>query len=163
MTTITTATQIARIEIDAATTASASALQRAEWRVLAEDLASAGLATTSGASVLIVSRAGHLAAIRLEGAEGALATHPLDSSTLTALFDEYVGIVKMMIAEDVPLPRLEALDMAKKVVHDRAARTLSAEMPMLHGSAEAMRRLFSLVVALRVDPHDIKATRRHGR
>ena len=56
----------AAVEIDPATTTKATPLQRAEWRVLAEDLAAAELTTTSSASVLVVERTGHLAALRLE-------------------------------------------------------------------------------------------------
>ncbi len=152
---------IEEVQIDTQTLAEATALERAEWRVLAEDLRAAKLSARVEATVLVVARAGKLGALRLESACGVAASVEITSSTLSSLVDEYTGIVRAMMAEDVPLPRLEALDMAKKVVHDRAARTLRAEVTALDGDAEAMRRLFSLLVAMRVDPREIRATRRH--
>jgi uncharacterized protein (UPF0262 family) len=155
--------RIERVEIDARTLAKASPLQLTEWRVLCEELGREEMHSSTGATVIVVERTEALAAVRFEGhAVERPSRVDLASSTLTALLDEYVGIVRLMMDQELPLPRLEALDMAKKVVHDRAARTLRGELPDLDVRLEGLRRLFSLVVALRVDPMDIRASRRHG-
>jgi uncharacterized protein (UPF0262 family) len=155
--------RIERVEIDARTIAAGSTLQQAEWRVLSDELAREEMHASNGASVLVVEKTQLLAAIRLEGPDaGSTSRVELTSSTLISLLDEYVGIVRLMMDRELPLSRLEALDMAKKVVHDRAARTLRGELGDLDARLEGLRRLFSLVVALRVDPGDIRATRRHG-
>ena len=49
------------------------------------------------------------------------------------------------------LARLEALDMAKKVTHDKAGRMIRRLAPDLGLDLETARRLFSLLFSLRVD------------
>jgi uncharacterized protein (UPF0262 family) len=55
------------------------------------------------------------------------------------------------------LARLEALDVAKKVTHDKAGRLLQRRCVDLEIDHPTARRLFSLLFALRVD-----TTRLHG-
>jgi hypothetical protein len=52
--------------------------------------------------------------------------------------------------------------MAKKVVHDKAARLLGEELAALAGEHEGYRRLFSLVVSLFVDTTRLPLTHRHA-
>ena len=67
--------------------------------------------------------------------------------------DEYVDIVRQIAREDASagVLRLEALDMAKKVVHDRAGRMLKKACREMGVDLEGARRLFSLLVSLRID------------
>ena len=48
-------------------------------------------------------------------------------------------------------PRLEALDIAKRIIHDEAAETLQARCRLLRPSHPTARRLFTLLVTLRHD------------
>lgn len=151
-----------RIEIHGATLRQASALQAAEWKILAEELGRADLRGEAPVDALVVERTDHFARARLEGAAGVVRAVDLGTPTLLKLFDEYAGTVRQMMDGSLPLPRLEALDMAKKVVHDRAGRQLRTLLPELVGDLEAFRRLFSLVVSMRVDPSEMSRARRHG-
>lgn len=80
-----------------------------------------------------------------------LATLPLER--LSDLLTEYVDIVRQLGAPDdsASLSRLEALDMAKKVTHDKAGRMIRRLAPDLGLDLETARRLFSLLFSLRVD------------
>lgn len=68
-------------------------------------------------------------------------------------FREYCDICHRMwmIDEGSHSARLEALDMGKKVAHDRAARTLMAHCAPLFADHATARRLFSLLVSLHFD------------
>ncbi len=64
---------------------------------------------------------------------------------------EYLAVISRLEEDDLPMPRLEALDMAKRVVHDQAARRLGQLWPDLSPSLETRRRTWSLLVAVLVD------------
>ena len=72
--------------------------------------------------------------------------HELLSEHIT----EYVDIVRQ-IADADGVNQMEALDMAKKVTHDRAGRVLKRELRGVDFDLEASRRLFTLLLSLRVD------------
>ena len=82
-----------------------------------------------------------------------------DVHALAELVHEYVDVVRELARADVQggLARLEALDMAKKVTHDKAGRLLQRRCVDLEIDHPTARRLFSLLFALRVD-----TTRLHG-
>ncbi|MFO0615344.1 MAG: UPF0262 family protein [Polyangiaceae bacterium] len=153
---------LGRIDIDGASLRAASALQAVEWRLLLEELGRAELRGDAPVEALVVERTDAFARLRLEGSSGVLRVVEIGTPMVLSLFDEYAGTVRQMMDGSLPLPRLEALDMAKKVVHDRAGRTLRGLLPELTGDLEAFRRLFSLVVAMRVDPSEMSRARRHG-
>ncbi len=72
--------------------------------------------------------------------------HELLSEHIT----EYIDIVRQ-IADADGVNQMEALDMAKKVTHDRAGRVLKRELRDVGFDLEASRRLFTLLLSLRVD------------
>ncbi|MFZ1866713.1 MAG: UPF0262 family protein [Polyangiales bacterium] len=72
--------------------------------------------------------------------------HELLSEHIT----EYVDIVRQIDRVD-GVNQMEALDMAKKVTHDRAGRVLKRELRQFGLDFEAARRLFTLLLSLRVD------------
>ena len=72
--------------------------------------------------------------------------HELLSEHIT----EYVDIVRQ-IADADGVNQMEALDMAKKVTHDRAGRVLKRELRDVGFELETSRRLFTLLLSLRVD------------
>lgn len=153
---------LARFEVDAVSLRQASALQAAEWLLLIDELARSELRGEGGVDAIIVERTDVFARVRLEGPAGLVRGVDLGTPMVLSLFDEYAGTVRQMMDSSLPLPRVEALDMAKKVVHDRAGRNLRALLHELVGDLEAFRRLFSLVVAMRVDPSEMTRARRHG-
>ncbi|MDH3199989.1 MAG: UPF0262 family protein [Myxococcales bacterium] len=79
----------------------------------------------------------------------------LDSKTiphelLSEHIIEYVDILRQ-IASAEGINQMEALDMAKKVTHDRAGRVLRRELRDFGFDHESMRKLFTLLLSLRVD------------
>lgn len=58
---------------------------------------------------------------------------------------------------------VEAVDMAKKVVHDTAGRALAATVPVLSDDLEPYRRLFTLLLSLVVDTTRLVHARGHSR
>jgi len=149
---------IAEIRIDEALWSSASELRRQEWRTLIADLLDEGpIAPASTARRLIVRMAAKTIVLELVGddeiafAEEVLAQH----------FDEYLSIIRKMVEDDISAQRLEALDMAKKVVHDRAGRSIQQHAARFADGLEPFRRLFSLLVALRVDTTSLPPAHRH--
>jgi hypothetical protein len=70
---------------------------------------------------------------------------------ISPLVDEYVGLIKRLTGGDLHSAQMEAIDMAKRVVHDAGGRRISALLPEVGPSFETQRCLFSLVVSLLVD------------
>ena len=75
---------------------------------------------------------------------------------------EYIDIVRQ-IADADGINQMEALDMAKKVTHDRAGRVLKRELRDLGFDLEASRRLFTLLLSLRVDTTRLVGIHGHRR
>lgn len=137
----------------------ATQLRRQEWRTLIADLLDAE-DIAPHAERLVVAMDGRVIVISIHG--HATEELALPDELLGPHVEEYIAIVRKMVEDDVPAPRLEALDMAKKVVHDRAARALASHAPVLARGHEAFRRLFTLLVALRVDTTNLPAAHRHA-
>ncbi len=158
---------LTEVRIDEETWAAAPEPRRQEWLA-----AAAGLTDPSRSVLREGARALHVAvseqafALSLRDASGhELAAVTLPHDLLAEHITEYVDIVRQIAKDDATggLARLEALDMAKKVVHDRAAETLRArcaEFGMDHATA---RRLFTLLLGLRVDTTRLVGIHGHRR
>jgi hypothetical protein len=59
--------------------------------------------------------------------------------------------------------RLEALDMAKKATHDKLARVLKRELRPMGVDHDTARRLFTLLLSIRVDTTRIHGAHGHRR
>jgi len=70
---------------------------------------------------------------------------------LSPMVDEYAQICAELIRPGHAPPRLEALDIAKRLVHDEAGEVLQALTPPLHLDHQTARRLFTLIVTVLVD------------
>jgi len=79
-----------------------------------------------------------------------LGTVAIPHELLSDHITEYVDIVRQ-IAGAESINQMEALDMAKKVTHDRAGRLLKRELRAFGFDLETCRRLFTLLLSLRVD------------
>ena len=157
--------KLAEIHIDEATWNGADGARQREWRIAMDEmLADDGLAFVPNAHALRVTmteQGFHLALTNGAGEE--LGQVDVLRDALSKHVTEYVDIVRQMERVDVGMgaSRIEALDMAKKVTHDDAARTLvraARPLGMDHGTC---RRLFTILFALRVDTSRLTGVRGH--
>jgi uncharacterized protein (UPF0262 family) len=81
------------------------------------------------------------------------ATLELPMARLAPHFKEYFDICREMgrLGVNSQSPRLEALDIAKRLTHDEAAETLLALCKPLAPDHATCRRLFTLLVTLHFD------------
>ena len=129
----------------------ATDLRRREWRALITDLAAGGaLFTARAPSGLVIDLDDHHLTLVFE-VDGGDTRHQVPRAELAHVIDEYRGVIDRLGDDGNTVMRMEALDMAKKVVHDDGARRIGALLPDLSDEHETRRRFFSLVVALAVD------------
>ena len=86
----------------------------------------------------------------------------LDASLLTEVIREYGDIIRRLdqSGQHYDAAWFQAVDMAKKVVHDRATGILSRTISSIATDEATLRRIFSLIYSLRVDTS--KSTHTHG-
>lgn len=101
----------------------------------------------------------------LDAADARLAMVDIPWSALKKHITEYVDIVRQMEQADQGLgfgaARLEALDMAKKLAHDDAGKTLQGLCEALSADHGTSRRLFTLLLTLKVDTTQLVGVRGH--
>lgn len=91
-----------------------------------------------------------------------LSTENVPRAALSVHITEYVDIVRQMEQADaVGRHRIEALDMAKKLAHDEAAETLVRELASFGFTHATCRRLWTLLLSLRVDMTQLTGIRGH--
>ena len=160
---------VSLIRIDARLWEAASDLRRDDWRTSIVDLLDDARLGNEDAHTLHLSldREG-LALATFDENGGPVATLLLEPAHLDPLTREYLAIIASMQAGDASdaSSRMQALDMAKKVVHDHGARTLAARLPGFAPDHETYRRLFTLLLSVVVDVtklHGVNAHRHHLR
>lgn len=156
--------QSLRIRIDKALWESASDVRRREWSVLIAD-ALAGDSPFPHHPDMTIRLGGSrdevtVAFLTSEDAAPSL-SRSVARAGIEAELKEYLDVIDRLEDENVTLARAEALDMAKRVVHDAAARRLGELLPEIGPGLEERRRFFSLCVSLFVDTTGKKATHRH--
>jgi uncharacterized protein (UPF0262 family) len=139
------------VVIDEQTLHRGSEAQRIEWEANVRELLSkAGNCIEEVKTLhLSVTEQGFVLDFRDDGGReiGVVAIpHELLSEHVT----EYIDIVRQM-AGAAGANQMEALDMAKKVTHDRAGRVLKRQLRGFDFDLESSRRLFTLLLSLRVD------------
>ncbi len=158
---------LAQIHIDAHTLEEAPPARRLEWEANVRELLDpTELVAREDASTLhvTVTQEGYL--LELDGEDGArLATVEIANDELADVVREYVDVVRQMASTEgaAGLTRLEALDMAKKVTHDRAGRMLKRRCKDLGIDHATARRLFTLLLSLRVDTTRLDGVHGHRR
>jgi len=162
---------LSEIWIDDDTWSLASEPRRAEWTALMRDLeAHAELGAANGAAArLRVTRTDDATLLVLETDDGAavpateLARAEVTRDALSRYVAEYVDVCRKLASDDFGYgsPRFEALDMGKKLLHDDAADVLVGQCAPLRIDHDTARRLFSLLVALRVDTTRMVGVHRH--
>lgn len=139
------------VVIDERTRSRGSDAQSADWDAASKELLNKANETIEyDATLHIAMTEQHFAmqAVSTEGAPTREATIPHD--LLSEHITEYVDIVRQ-ISDAEGLNQMEALDMAKKVTHDRAGRLLKRELRDFQFDHETSRKLFTLLLSLRVD------------
>jgi len=130
---------------------SASSQRKRDWSVLVGELeiAEAVWSTRSASTIVFGSDD---AGVRLRFvSDGGVDIVTIARADIESELAEYLAVISRLEEEDIPMPRLEALDMAKRVVHDKAAKKLGELLPDLSPSLETRRRVWSLLVAVLID------------
>lgn len=139
------------VHIDERTLQRGSEAQRVEWEAIVRELISRAKSNIEEPARLDVSVTEQGFEIEFHtDRRQELGTIVIPHQLLSELITEYIDIVRQ-IAEADGLNQLEALDMAKKVTHDRAGRVLKRELRDFGFDLETSRRLFTLLLSLRVD------------
>ena len=129
--------------------------RRREWRHLIDELLQQQTSDQEDPLRLIIAPA-FAGTIRLglETVDGyPLRELGLPLKVLRPHFEEYADICDQLatVPEGVSSSRLEALDMGKRVVHDRAAKTLLEHCGSVVRDPRTARNFFSLLVSLHTD------------
>ncbi len=145
---------------------SARGERRKEWQTLITDLLSGEPPFPgSAATTLIVDCDDELVTLLLEGdsdSDDEDGERTIARGELTHLLNEYLTVIDQLGDEGLHPMRAEALDMAKRVVHDDGGRTLASLLPDLSPSHDTCRRLFSIIVSLAVDTTKRAWAHRHA-
>lgn len=152
---------VQEIRIDEATWSKGSGPRKREWRALIADLGPSALWPDVIVETMVVRLDEGALEVRLRLAAGEPTTMACARQELDSLLIEYATVIARLHEEGLPAPRAEALDMAKRVVHDDAARKIAKLFPGLTRDHEIRRRFFSLVVSLAVDTSGSSLAHRH--
>ena len=138
----------------------ASPARRSDWRASIVDLRDTD---SDPAREALVVRADVDVVVLTLGEPPAQRDFPISVAALTPLVTEYLQVIHRMQTEEVAesSAKMQALDMAKRVVHDRGARVVALAVPELNASHETYRRLFTLVVSVVVDVTVLPGVRAH--
>ena len=145
---------LTEVVIDGRTWADAKEPRRAEWSSLVRELLDDNTFSCSDERMrLELGLSEQLTALDLRSVDsGELVAHAeVSRDALAKHVAEYIDVVRQLSSESLHPARVEALDMGKKVVHDNAARALVRLCRPLGADHATCRRLFSLLLALRID------------
>jgi uncharacterized protein (UPF0262 family) len=145
---------LVEIRIDDAIWNAAGEDRRHEWRLLIAELIDHHPRDGGDARLSIGTGPADEVILIREGADGAAATRVvLPAEVLAPHFRAYLDVCRQMqtLEEGTHSSRLEALDMGKRVTHDRAAKSILALCGAITPNHETARRLFSLLTSLHFD------------
>ena len=146
--------RLTELLIDDATWSAGSTARRHEWRLAINEILTEGrfqlpeeLAT--GRAIVTVAPTRVLFDVR--GDDGRLVSHhELPLEILRPLMSEYIETIVEMgkLVTSPNSPRLEALDIAKRLTHDEAGETVVSLLGSLEPEHATARRFFTLLVTL---------------
>lgn len=149
------------VVIDERTLSRGSDAQHIEWNAnIRELLAKIKDAVEHDATLHISMTEQHFVVEAMAPGGEVLDSKTIPHETLSEHITEYVDILRQ-IASAEGVNQMEALDMAKKVTHDRAGRVLRRELRDFGFDHESMRKLFTLLLSLRVDTTRLIGIHRH--
>ena len=135
------------LRIDESTWAAGSAPRKSEWRVAIAEVVQEGRfdADSDGPHEVLLTLAGDKAFLQWSDSRLELPIRELQP-----LMEEYMQIIREMSKLSVATssPRLEALDIAKRITHDEAGEAIASAMRGLKPDHRTARRLFTLLVTL---------------
>ena len=151
------------VVIDERTLQRGSDAQHVEWDANTRELVSAAKKSMEAVATLHVSvtEQGFVLDFRASD-DGELGSIAIPHELLSEHIAEYIDIVRQIANAD-GVNQMEALDMAKKVTHDRAGRLLRRELRDVGIDLETSRRLFTLLLSLRVDTTRLVGIHGHRR
>jgi uncharacterized protein (UPF0262 family) len=142
---------LSSVVIDERTLQRGSEAQHVEWEANIRELLSKAHGSVGDVGVLQIAMTEQRFVLDFLADDGReLGTVAIPHELLSEHITEYVDIVRQIAGSD-GINQMEALDMAKKVTHDRAGRVLKRELRELGFDLETCRRLFTLLLSLRVD------------
>lgn len=155
---------LAAVTIDEQTLEEATKARRIEWEAnIREFVARTQERFAEGVALLHITLSEQQFVIEArDAAHHRLSEHTIPHDLLAEHIQEYVDIVRQIDASE-GLSRVEALDMAKKVTHDRAGRTLKRRLRNLEMSHQAARRLFTLLLSIKLDTTKLAGIYGHRR
>ena len=155
------------LRIDEAAWSAANAARRAEWRTVIDDLLEDGdfASRSQGRYVLVTVATDDVHFEFLDDDGFVVETISLPVPLLRPRIDEYLAVIRRLDegAGHRESSWIESVDMAKKVIHDGAARALIAAAPSFAADHDTGRLLFSLVVSLLVDTTKLAHAHGHRR
>ena len=153
---------LSEIRLDETTWSSGSPVRKSEWRAAIAEVVSEGRfeSARDGQYLALLTILGNRVRIEVsDGQNQPIATHDLPIRYLKPLMDEYMQICSEMSKLGVGSnsPRLEALDIAKRITHDEAGEALETAMRDWKPDHGTARRLFTLLVTLFYDTTKLAA------
>lgn len=146
--------RLTELLIDDATWSAGSTARRHEWRLAIEEILHEGrfrLPDGVHAARALVTLAPTRVLFDVRGDDGhVVCHHELPLAVLRPLVHEYVETITEMSKLGVSSnsPRLEALDIAKRITHDEAGETVVSLLRELGPDHATARRFFTLLVTL---------------
>ncbi len=151
------------VVLDEDTLQRGSEAQRVDWETNIRGLLEQAVCNIDGPVTLRVTPTERQFELRFEGQDGVeIVTAVLDHELLQDQIADYLDIVRQ-ITDAESLNQMEALDMAKKVTHDRAGRILKRALRRVGFDLETSRRLFTLLLSLKVDTTRLPGVYGHRR
>jgi uncharacterized protein (UPF0262 family) len=149
--------------IDDATWSAGSPVRRHEWRLAIDEILQEGrfqLPAENDGRALVTLRPTSVAVEVRDGAGHVVARQELPLSVLRPLMNEYMETIQEMskLKLSANSPRLEALDIAKRLTHDEAGETVVALLGALRPDHGTARRFFTLLVTLLFDTTRLGST-----
>lgn len=150
------------VVLDDRTLQRGSQSQRDEWETNIRELLSRATCNIDEPATLFIQLTERQFILRFEAEGRNLAAIAVDHALLREQITEYLDTVRQITDAD-SLNQMEALDMAKKVTHDRAGRVLKRQLREVGFDLETSRRLFTLLLSLKVDTTRLPGLRAHRR
>ena len=147
--------RLTELLIDDATWSAGTTVRRHEWRLAIDEILHEGrFVLPDGEAHATVTLAPTRVVVEVRGADGRVTAHQeLPLATLRPLMAEYMETIGEMAKLGVSAnsPRLEALDIAKRITHDEAGETVVSLLGALKPDHGTARRFFTLLVTLLYD------------
>jgi uncharacterized protein (UPF0262 family) len=149
------ASTLSDLKIDEATWSAGSAERRHEWRLAIQEVLSEGVFESEDDLARAVSGLVRLepGKVRFEFVDehgAALPASEIPKRVIEPLVEEYIRTITEMTKLGVGSnsPRLEALDIAKRLTHDEAGELVVSHLRGIKPDHATARRLFTLLVTL---------------